>query len=55
MLAFTAGVGGQSIQMVDLLSFDDDGRIETFVVTARPLAGIRALGAAVAPHLDEIG
>ena len=55
MLAFTARVDGEPIQVVDLLSFDDDGRIDTFVVTARPLAGIQALGTAVAPHLGEIG
>lgn len=55
VLAFTARVEGEPIQVVDLLSFDDEGRIATFVVTARPLAGIQALGAAVAPHLAEIG
>jgi SnoaL-like domain len=54
VLAFTARVEGEPIQVVDLLSFDDEGRIATFVVTARPLAGIQALGAAVAPHLAEI-
>lgn len=54
VLAFTARVEGEPIHVVDLLSFDDEGRIATFVVTARPLAGIQALGAAVAPHLAEI-
>lgn len=54
-LAFRAEVGGQPIEVVDLLSFDDDGRIETFTVTARPLDGVQALAAAVAPHLPELG
>jgi hypothetical protein len=54
VLAFTARVDEEPIQVVDLLSFDDEGRIATFVVAARPLAGIQALGAAVAPHLAEI-
>lgn len=55
VLAFRAEVGGQPIEVVDLLSFDDDGRIETFTVTARPLAGIQSLAAAVGPHLPELG
>lgn len=55
VLAFTARVDGEPIQVVDLLSFDNEGKIETFVVTARPLAGIQALAAAVAPHLADIG
>jgi hypothetical protein len=54
VLAFTARVDEEPIQVVDLLSFDDEGTIATLVVTARPLAGIQALGAAVAPHLAEI-
>ncbi len=55
VLRFRAEVGGEPIEVVDLLSFDDDGRIETFTVTARPLAGIQALAAAVGPHLPELG
>jgi SnoaL-like domain len=54
-LSFTARVGSEPIRIVDLLEFDESGHIKTFTVTGRPLAGVQALGAAVAPHLAEIG
>jgi hypothetical protein len=54
VLSFDSHVGAEPIRIVDLLTFDDAGRIKTFVVTARPLAGIEALAGAVAPHLGEI-
>ena len=54
-LSFHARVGSEPIQIVDLLEFDRTGRIETFTVTGRPLAGVQALAAAVAPHLPSIG
>lgn len=54
-LSFRARVGTEPIQIVDLLDFDETGHIKTFTVTARPLAGIQALAAAVSPHLAEIG
>jgi hypothetical protein len=53
-LSFDSHVGTEPIRIVDLLTFDDAGRIKTFVVTARPLAGIQALAGAVGPHLAEI-
>jgi hypothetical protein len=53
-LSFTARVGSEDIRIVDLLRFDDEGKIKEIIVTARPLAGIQALAAAVAPHLPEI-
>jgi hypothetical protein len=55
VLSFHARVGAEPIQIVDLLDFDESGHIETFTVTARPLAGVNALAAAVAPRLAEIG
>lgn len=55
VLSFDARVGSEPIKIVDLLDFDAAGRIKTFTVTARPLAGIEALAVAVAPHLAEIG
>ena len=54
-LSFRARIGSEPIQIVDLLDFDDSGRIKRFTVTARPLDGINALAVAVAPHLAEIG
>lgn len=53
-LVFAARVGEQPVEGVDLLGFDADGRIATFKVMVRPLAGMQALAAAVAPHLGEI-
>ena len=53
-LSFTARVGTEDIRIVDLLRFNEEGKITEFIVTARPLAGIQALAAAVAPHLPEI-
>ncbi len=54
-LSFRTRVGSEPIQIVDLLDFDETGHIKTFTVTARPLAGVQALAAAVSPHLAEIG
>lgn len=47
--------GNQSIHLVDVLMFDDQGRVETLTVTGRPLAGTQALASALAPYLAEIG
>ena len=55
VLVFDARIGDQPIQVVDLLHFDDDGRVESFTITSRPLAGTQALAVAVAPHLPDIG
>jgi SnoaL-like domain len=55
VLMFDARVGETRIEIVDLLRFDRAGQIVRFTVTARPLAGIQALAAEVAPHLAEIG
>ena len=51
---FRAEIDGQRVEVVDLLRFDESGRIDEFTVTMRPLPGINALAAAVAPHLPEI-
>jgi hypothetical protein len=55
ILFFDARVNGEPLQVVDLLSFDQHGKIETLVVTTRPMAGTQALAEAVAPHLAAIG
>ncbi len=53
-LAFDAHIGTQPIEIFDLITFDRTGHIVKFVSHGRPLAGVQALGAAVAPHLAEI-
>jgi hypothetical protein len=55
VLGFTTSVGDEALHVVDLLTFDADGLIKTFVVTTRLLAGTQALATAVAPHLAAIG
>lgn len=54
VLTFDARIGTEEVFVADLLRFDETGRIAEFVVTMRPLPGILALAAAVAPHLPEI-
>jgi hypothetical protein len=53
-LVFAARVDQQPVEGVDLLAFDASGRIATFRVMVRPLAGMQALAAAVGPRLAEI-
>ena len=54
VLYFRSAVDGEPIEIVDLIKFDETGRIATFTATSRLTAGTEALGAAVAPHLAEI-
>jgi SnoaL-like domain len=53
VLYFQTRVGGEPLQIVDLLSFDHQGRIAKFVVTARPLDGLRALAETIAPERHQ--
>lgn len=53
-LRFDARVAGVPIEFVEVLRFDSAGSIRTITVAARPISGIEALAAAVAPHLAEI-
>jgi hypothetical protein len=50
VFGFTARVGAEPLQVLDLLSLDEHGRITEFVVHTRPLAGTLALANAVDPH-----
>jgi ketosteroid isomerase-like protein len=54
VLFFEAHVGGKPIQIVDILTFSEEGLVDRFVVTARPLESVQALAAAMAPRLGEI-
>jgi SnoaL-like domain len=47
VLLFRAGVHGKQIHGIDLLHFDDDGRIKEFTVMVRPQSAVHALGEAV--------
>jgi len=48
-LMFDARIGRQKIQGVDVLRFDEAGRVREFRVFIRPLPGLTALAAALAP------
>lgn len=43
VLVFEARIGDRQLQGIDLLRFDDDGRITEFTVMIRPLSGLNAL------------
>jgi ketosteroid isomerase-like protein len=51
MLAFRARVRGRDIEVVDLLRVDGEGLITEFTVLIRPMAGLAAVAAALAPHI----
>jgi hypothetical protein len=53
VFSFETRVGGEPLQIVDLLSFDQAGRITKVVVTARPLAGLEAFADVIAPQRDR--
>ncbi|MVO87751.1 nuclear transport factor 2 family protein [Streptomyces sp. p1417] len=47
VLLFRTTVNGKEIHGIDLLHFDEDGRIKEFTVMVRPQSAVRALGEAV--------
>jgi ketosteroid isomerase-like protein len=55
VLLFRAKAGGKDIHGIDLLHFDDDGRIKEFTVMVRPQSAVHALGEAVLAGLAEDG
>lgn len=54
-LLFRATVNGKQIHGIDLLHFDDDGRIKEFTVMVRPQSAVHALGEAVLAGLITDG
>lgn len=50
-LEFTARVGQMSVKGVDIIRFDEQGRIAEFEVMVRPATGLQALGEAMARQL----
>ena len=51
MLAFTATVGDRELDGIDLLRFDEGGRIREMAVYIRPLSGLNALAEAMQRRL----
>jgi len=50
-LVFRARIGDRKAQGLDLIRFDEEGRIQDFTVMVRPRSASEALLAAVAPRL----
>jgi hypothetical protein len=48
VLEFSASVGARELKGIDLIRFDEDGKIVEFEVMVRPMSGLQALG-------DEMG
>ncbi|MFD3652108.1 nuclear transport factor 2 family protein [Streptomyces sp. NPDC058620] len=55
ILVFRATVNGKEIHGIDLLQFDESGRVKEFTVMVRPLSAVRALSDAVLAGLVADG
>ena len=53
VLEFSARVGEKELKGIDLIRFDEQGRIVEFEVMVRPLNGLQALGAEMAARLGQ--
>src|SRR4051812_15616852 len=53
-LVFSARVGAKDIQGIDLLRFDDGGKIRDFTVLVRPLSATIALAEAMGPKVAHL-
>lgn len=51
VLEFSAEVDGKRLKGVDILRFDEDGKIEEFEVAVRPMSGLAALAKAMGERL----
>ncbi|MGW0998217.1 nuclear transport factor 2 family protein [Streptomyces sp. NPDC002520] len=51
---FTATVDGKQLQGCDFLHFDEEGRIDDFLVMVRPLSAATALAEAMGAQFDRI-
>jgi hypothetical protein len=54
VLEFSAKVGGKDLKGIDMIRFDEAGRIEEFEVMVRPATGLQALGAEMARRMGPI-
>ncbi|MFD9728652.1 nuclear transport factor 2 family protein [Streptomyces sp. NPDC059072] len=55
ILPFRATVGGKQVHGIDLLQFDEEGRIKEFTVMVRPQSAVHVLGQAVLAGLVADG
>jgi len=54
VLEFSAKVGDRDLKGIDMIRFDEAGRIVDFEVMVRPASGLQALGAAMARRMGPI-
>ena len=56
VLEFSARVGDRQLKGIDLIRFDEDGKIVEFEVMVRPMSGLMALAQAMGARLgDKLG
>lgn len=53
-LEFSANVGDRKLKGIDLVRFDDDGKIVDFEVMVRPASGLQALGMEMGKRLGHL-
>ena len=51
VLEFSAKVNGKELKGIDMIQFDDEGKIVDFEVMVRPMSGLQALGDEMAKRL----
>ena len=55
VLIFEAKVGDRELQGVDILRFDDEGRVDELTVMIRPLTGLNAVAEEMGRRLEAAG
>ena len=53
VLMFTATIDGRDVSGIDIIKWDEAGRIVNFTVMARPLKGLQALITAMGAELEK--
>jgi len=54
ILFFETNVAQYELQGVDILEYDSEGRVTSFIVMIRPLSGLQALAAAIQAKLEAV-
>ena len=54
ILLFKAEVAGRELDGIDVLRFDEDGRVRELMVMVRPMSGMLALAEAMRERLEGV-
>lgn len=54
VLEFSATVGGKQLKGIDMIRFNEDGKIVEFEVMIRPLSGLQALGEEMGKRIGHL-